>query len=78
MANSEESGSGVEPPSYLESVAYELHEMFLALQEAGFTPKQALYLVGEVMAEGAMAPIYYERGGQQQGDYEDDEDEGLI
>ena len=31
----------------------QLHEMFEALQEAGFTPDQALYLVGQALTANA-------------------------
>jgi hypothetical protein len=39
------------------SVAIELHEMKHALLGAGFTDKEALYLVGQAVAAGAMLPI---------------------
>lgn len=47
----------VDPLSYMGSVAIELHEMFLSLQEVGFTKKEALYVVGQAVAAGVMLPI---------------------
>ena len=46
-----------DPVSYMLSVAIELHEMKHALVAAGFTGKEALYLVGQAVAAGAMLPI---------------------
>jgi hypothetical protein len=46
-----------DPMTYMVSVAVELHEMKRALIEAGFTSKEALFLVGQAVAAGAMLPI---------------------
>lgn len=46
-----------DPVSYMLSVAIELHEMKKALIEAGFTDKEALFLVGQAVAAGVMLPI---------------------
>lgn len=46
-----------DPVSYMLSVAIELHEMKGALMDAGFTSKEALFLVGQAVAAGVMLPI---------------------
>jgi hypothetical protein len=46
-----------DPLTYMVSVAIELHEMKHALIAAGFTSKEALFLVGQAVAAGAMLPI---------------------
>ena len=46
-----------DPVSYMLSVAIELNEMKYALIEAGFTSKEALYIVGQAVAAGVMMPI---------------------
>jgi hypothetical protein len=38
-----------EPLTHLAEGAAQMHEMFLAYQQAGFTEYQALYLVGSVL-----------------------------
>jgi hypothetical protein len=45
-----------DPFTYLVSVGIELHEMLLALVDAGFTRKEALFLVGQAVAAGVMLP----------------------
>lgn len=73
-----------DPMSYMVSVAIELHEMKKALIEAGFTSKEALFLVGQAVAVGVMLPIndFGPDDAWTQGDDEDDtdfeDDDGLI
>lgn len=54
---SKETSSVSDPMSYMVSVAIELHEMKKALIEAGFTSKEAVFIVGQAVAAGAMLPI---------------------
>lgn len=42
--------------TFLQSNAVMLHEMFLELQKAGFTTKQALYIIGQAAAAGFLDP----------------------
>jgi hypothetical protein len=55
--------------THLQSVAGQLHEMFLELQDAGFTHAEALQIVAVAVASGIMGPNdrYYE-------DFDEDED----
>lgn len=59
------------PFSSMDVVALELHEMFLHLERAGFSRKEALYIVSIAVSEGVMLPRFsYE-------DYDfNDEDDG--
>jgi len=43
----------------MDVVGIELHEIYLALQRAGFSEKEALFVVGIAVAEGAMSPRRY-------------------
>lgn len=53
------SASPVEDPmGHLLSTAIQLNEMFNALQKAGFTNREALYIVGQTAAAGIMEPVY--------------------
>lgn len=69
-----------DPISYMMSIAVELHEMKTALVEAGFTPKEAVFIVGQAVAAGVMLPINdfgpddFSRGGSV--DLEDDDFDG--
>jgi len=38
----------------------ELHEVYIALQRAGFDKKEALYIIGVTVSSGAMAPYKYD------------------
>lgn len=46
-----------DPIAPMVSVGVELHEMYLALNQAGFTKKEALFLVGQAVAAGVMLPV---------------------
>ena len=46
-----------DPITPMVSVGVELHEMYLALGQAGFTKKEALFLVGQAVAAGVMLPV---------------------
>lgn len=59
------------PFTSMDIVALELHEMFLHLNNAGFSRKEALYIISIAVSEGVMLPRF------SYNDYEfDDEDDG--
>ena len=59
------------PFNSMDVVALELHEMYLHLQRAGFSRKEALYIVSIAVSEGVMLPRFSFN------DYEfNDEDDG--
>jgi hypothetical protein len=66
--------------THMESVAIEIHEMYLHLKQAGFTQKEALFIVGIAVGEGIMAPVYSNYSNldsdSHQDDPEDDSDFG--
>lgn len=43
----------------MDVVGIELHEIYLALQRSGFSEKEALFIIGMAVAEGAMSPRQY-------------------
>lgn len=45
-----------DPITELAQAAMQLHELFTAYVEAGFTEQQALYLVGKIMTAGVQPP----------------------
>jgi hypothetical protein len=66
--------------THMESVAIEIHEMYLHLKQAGFNQKEALFIVGIAVGEGIMAPVYSNYSNldsdSPQDDPEDDSDFG--
>lgn len=46
-------GGSQDPITILMASMIQVHELFNAMQKAGFTEKQALYLIGQVMAAAA-------------------------
>ncbi len=44
----------------LSEAAIALHEFFISLLSAGFSPDQAIYLVGEIVATQAQGAEYYD------------------
>lgn len=61
----EDQGSN-QPPSLdsgftsMDVAAVELHEVYIALQRAGFDKKEALYIIGVTISSGAMSPYKYD------------------
>lgn len=67
----------------MDVVAIELHEIYLALRRVGFDEKEALFIVGMAVAEGAMSPrVYYspedENNTKDDDDFPDDGDFGTL
>jgi hypothetical protein len=60
----------------MDVVGLELHEMYLALQRAGFDKKEALYIIGMTVSTGAMSPYKFDNSFID--DNEDDEDLGPL
>jgi hypothetical protein len=56
----------------IDMMGLELHEIYLALQRAGFDKKEALYIIGVTISNGAMSP--YKFDDSDFGDMGDDED----
>jgi hypothetical protein len=50
------SSAPLDPITAMVAVGVELHEMYIALYDAGFTKKEALFLVGQAVAAGVMLP----------------------
>jgi hypothetical protein len=46
----------LDPIAAMVVVGVELHEMYISLYNAGFTKKEALYLVGQAVAAGVLLP----------------------
>lgn len=46
----------LDPIPAMVAIGLELHEMYLALYDAGFSKKEALFLVGQAVAAGVMLP----------------------
>jgi hypothetical protein len=44
----------------IDMMGVELHEIYLALQRAGFDNKEALYIIGITVANGAMSPYKFD------------------
>jgi hypothetical protein len=44
----------IEPAADLRSLASMLHQMFVALQQEGFTEQQALVIIGQILAANAL------------------------
>jgi hypothetical protein len=62
MSDSKKTPISIEAPSYLATVAIQLHEMFGELQRAGFSKSEALEIIGYIAASGVMEPPMYEEG----------------
>lgn len=63
--------------THLQSVSSQLHEMYLELQRAGFSSKEALYVIGITVGEGVMSPAYtnYSELEFNEDEYEEDEND---
>ena len=82
MSDSKKIPVSIDAPSYLATVAIQMHEMYGELQRAGFTQKEALEIIGFIAASGVMEPPMYEEGPTmmpihiqfEDGDIDDDDD----
>lgn len=50
------SSEPLDPITAMVAIGVELHEMYIALYDAGFTKREALFLVGQAVAAGVMLP----------------------